>query len=155
MDFTFCNTPPSVNHWREMRNVVGWAICDEKTFKRAIQNTLHFVCVYYCNNIIGMGRIVGDDCMCFYIQDVVVKESYRENGIGHQIVLNLLSYIKLHAYPNATIALMAHVNSEQLYKDFGFIMRPNESKGPGMYMPNQNYPYNLNLVETDKYIINL
>lgn len=82
-----------------------------------------------------MGRVVGDGIICFYIQDVVVLPQYRKQGIGHEIVDNLLSWIKKRAQDNSVIALMSSKGTEPFYEKLGFIRRPNNDLGSGMIYP--------------------
>ena len=153
MNIVLYNSAPSVEEWKFMRKLGNWPICDEKCFEMAIKNSLHFVSVYNCQQIIGMGRVVGDSVLCFYLHDIIVDPAYRKKGIGTEIVTNLLTYIKKNACPNATILLMAHKGSEDFYRSFGFISRPNDIKGSGMYMPNNNYIVKPESIELNSYII--
>lgn len=150
MSIVLYNSAPSIEQWKEMRKIGNWLICDDKYFERAITNSLHFVSVYDDKQIVGIGRVVGDNVICFYLHDVIVHPKYRNKGIGSAIVTNLLTYIKKHSCPNATILLMAHKGSENL---FGFISRPSDTKGPGMYMPDDNYNINPESLELKSYII--
>ena len=123
MSIILYNSAPSIEQWKEMRRIGKWLIHDDNVFEKAIINSLHFVSVYDGEQIIGIGRVVGDNSICFYLHDVIVHPMYRNKGIGSAIVINLLSYIKKYSCPNATIQLMAHKGSEKFYQSFGFISR--------------------------------
>ncbi len=49
---------------------------------------------------VGMGRIVGDDSMYFYIQDVAVLPEHQRSGIGKLIAERLPDYIRWQQHPN-------------------------------------------------------
>ncbi|MED1425669.1 GNAT family N-acetyltransferase, partial [Bacillus altitudinis] len=59
------------------------------------------------NQIIGMGRIVGDGAIYFYIQDIVVHPEYQKNGIGKKIMNTLVEYLNQNAPDKAFIGLFA------------------------------------------------
>lgn len=125
---------PTCEEWKSLRRGTKWTMHSDDNFKCAIQGSLHFVLAYEEGEIIGMGRVVGDTKLCFYIQDVVVKEKYRRQGIGSTIVKMLLTYINDSAAPGATIGLMASKNKEPFYEKLGFKRRDGVS-GFGMIMP--------------------
>ena len=81
-----------------------------------------------------MGRILGDNGLAFYIQDVIVLPEYQGIGIGRQLMDRLMAYIRLHAKQNAFIGLMAAVGKESFYERYGFSIRPNQDLGAGMTM---------------------
>ena len=49
-------------------------------------NGLFTVSAYHEEKLIGMGRLVGDGSMYWYIQDVAVLPEYQRKGIGSAIV---------------------------------------------------------------------
>ncbi len=131
-EFIFKEQMPTPVEWVELRIESTWEIYNEEIFQESIKNTLYAITVYDQSTIIGMGRIIGDGQICFYLQDIIIKKAYRGKGIGKKIVCNLLSYIKIHAQHNAMIALMSSYGNESFYEQFGFIRRPNEHMGCGM-----------------------
>ena len=44
----------------------------------SLQNSIYCITVKDNNQIIGMGRIVGDGAIYFYIQDIVVHPEYQK-----------------------------------------------------------------------------
>jgi GNAT superfamily N-acetyltransferase len=100
----------------------------------ALKNTLYSVVIYEDELAIGMGRVVGDGRISFFIKDIVVKKDHQGKGVGSLIMELLLDYIKANGARNAYIGLMSTVGLEGFYEKFGFIRRPNESFGAGMIM---------------------
>lgn len=98
----------------------------------ALNNTLYSIVIYDDKEPIGMGRIVGDDRIAFFIKDVVVDSLYRKKGIGHLIMKKLLQYIDFKGCDKAYIGLMSTPGKESFYRKYGFIERPNEDYGHGM-----------------------
>ena len=134
MSYKFIERMPTSTEWAEIRSAISWSIETEEDFDIAAKNTLYAISVFDSNKIIGMGRIVGDNKICFYIQDIVVIPKYQKQGIGTHIMYLILTYISLNASPNASIGLFAALNKENFYEKFGFISRPNKEKGCGMYI---------------------
>lgn len=98
----------------------------------AIKKNLFSIVVYDDNKPIGMGRIVGDDRIAFFIKDVIVDPQYQHMKVGNTIMMSLLDYIKSKGCEGAYIGLMSTPNKEKFYKKYGFIQRPNDSLGSGM-----------------------
>jgi ribosomal protein S18 acetylase RimI-like enzyme len=72
------------------------------------------------DRVVGMGRLVGDGVMYFYIQDVAVDPDYRRRGIGQVIVEALLQHICDTAPGNAFVGLFATDDALPLYERNGF-----------------------------------
>ncbi|MFD3260175.1 GNAT family N-acetyltransferase [Paenibacillus lentus] len=125
---------PTIEGWKALRKSAGWTIHTDQDFHNAGRGTLFGVSAYHNAQIIGMGRIVGDGRICFYIQDVVVAPEYERNGIGTEIMKRLLKYINENAVPNAVVALMSSREKEDFYSRFGFIKRT-DTNGFGMHLP--------------------
>ena len=81
-----------------------------------------------------MARIIGDDGLAFYIQDVIIKPEYQRQGIGTALMNKIMEYIRTHARDNTVIGLMAAKGKEPFYERYGFTIRPNENLGSGMTM---------------------
>ena len=68
--------------------------------------------------IIGMGRAISDGVSDAYIQDVTVREDFRGQGIGGQLVRRLVE--RLLSDGLEWIALIAEKNSSAFYTQLGF-----------------------------------
>lgn len=68
---------------------------------------------------VGMGRCISDGVSDAYIQDVVVKNSYRGRGIGSAIIEKLISGMKRRGL--SWIGLIAEKGSQGFYGRFGFM----------------------------------
>lgn len=133
---------PSPMEWKYLRSFSDWKIFSDDVFHKAAQCSLFGVCIYDNNKIVGMGRIVGDGIICFYIQDVIIDVDYRNRHVGTLIMKHLLKYILSHAEPDATIALFSHIGTEKFYEHFGFLVREMNQKGSGMFLPYSNLQEN-------------
>ena len=101
--------------------------------EKALENGLFTVSAYHEEKLIGMGRLVGDGSMYWYIQDVAVLPEYQRKGIGSAIVERLISHSQgsLTA-PWASIGLTARKGKEPFYEKLGFTRLPNDGCGAGM-----------------------
>ncbi len=97
-----------------------------------MDNSLFHVAVYFEDQLVGMGRVVGDGIMYFYVQDIVVLPDYQGLGIGALIMLNIENYLSSTAIKGSTIGLLAAKGKEAFYARYGYITRPNASLGHGM-----------------------
>lgn len=130
---TYSEHPPTVVEYNQLREDVGWgAIADTDAVKQGIKWSLYHVTVRDGAEIIGMGRIIGDGAIIFYIQDVIIKKKYQGQGIGARIMERLMTYIGQTAAEGAVIGLLAAKGKEGFYEKFDFIPRPNEYFGKGM-----------------------
>ena len=120
-----------LEEYRHLREKVGWWETDNIATQKALDNSLYSIAAVSDGKIIGIGRVVGDDGLYYYIQDLIVHPTYQSKGIGREIMNRLLYYINTNAKKGAFIGLMAAKGLEDYYKEFGFIPRP--EKGPGMY----------------------
>lgn len=67
---------------------------------------------------IGMGRIISDGVSDAYLQDIIVLQEYREQGIGKKLTEALIQHClskKLY-----WIALIAEPDQDGFYKTLGF-----------------------------------
>ena len=123
----------SADDFNRLRELVGWETHPINDVDRGLQNTLFCVkAINQKNEIIGMARVIGDNGIIYYIQDVIVLPAYQEQGIGNRIMSRIMDYINKNGHSGMNVCLMAAKNKEGFYKRFGFIERPSEEYGPGM-----------------------
>ncbi|AJA47265.1 GNAT family acetyltransferase [Clostridium pasteurianum DSM 525 = ATCC 6013] len=117
-----------------LEEAVGFGRQNIRQSEKAIKNSIYSISVNIEEEVIGMGRLVGDGARIFYIQDVCVKPEFQRKGIGKLIIEKLLDYIKNNSIPNSrvTVGLMAAKGKEGFYQKLGFRIRPNEKEGNGM-----------------------
>lgn len=86
----------------------------------SLRNSIHCITVKDNDQIVGMGRIVGDGAIYFYIQDIVVHPDYQKNGIGKEIMTILDEYLKRNAPDKAFVGLFASQGKEPFYEKYNF-----------------------------------
>ncbi|NER13641.1 GNAT family N-acetyltransferase [Leptobacterium flavescens] len=117
--------------YQSIRNTTNWPILDDHTVEKALKNDLFSICVFDADTPIGMGRIIGDGAIYFYIQDIIVHPDYRTMGIGKLIMEQVEVYLEDHARHNSFIGLMAAEGVEAFYENYGYSRRADDR--PGMF----------------------
>ena len=131
-DFNFEESIPLGTDYMTLRALVGWSVVSRKAIDSSLPNSLYSICVYHDNQLIGYGRVIGDNGIYFYIQDVIVHPRFQRMGIGRKIMIKILNFLKTHADPTAFVGLMVAKGYFAFYKPYGFKIRPTDA--PGMFL---------------------
>jgi len=123
---------PTAEEFISLRAKIGWGQTDRTMAKNSLANSLFHVVIRDQGDLIGMGRVVGDGAMYFYIQDIVVDPSYQKQGIGHALMKEIEAYLCKTAKKGATIGLLAAQGKEGFYSRYDYLLRPSDSLGNGM-----------------------
>ena len=67
----------NVDVYLSLRKQVGWIELDRQQAQKALDNSVKIFTVYDDDKPIGMGRIVGDQAVISYIQDLIVIPEYQ------------------------------------------------------------------------------
>ena len=121
---------PKIDEFIKLFESVDW----ERTKKRIKENkkgSVFAVSAYIDNNIVGMGRVVGDGSY-FTIYDIVVAKDFQGLGIGSIIVNEIVQWYKSLKDDDTFLYVNASKNKEKFYEKFGFVARPNDDVGAGM-----------------------
>lgn len=131
-DYIVLNKTPTVEAFIALREAVGWGVTCPRLAKLSLENSLYFVCVHFERQLIGMGRVIGDGGLNFYIQDLVVAPEHQGLGVGSLLMNNIEGYLKNNAADGATIGLLAAKGKEGFYSRYEYLLRPNNELGNGM-----------------------
>ncbi|AQS38623.1 Acetyltransferase (GNAT) domain [Shewanella psychrophila] len=131
-DYTTRFDSPLVKEFCALRSQVGWGDTNLEMAQKSLNNSLFHVGVMHCNQLVAMGRIVGDGAMYFYVQDVVVHPEYQGQGLGSIVMEHLEKYLSQAAYKGSTVALLSAKGKEVFYERFGYTQRPSDHFGNGM-----------------------
>ncbi|MEW6984237.1 GNAT family N-acetyltransferase [Colwelliaceae bacterium 6471] len=126
------NQSPSVDEFVQLREKIGWGTTNMAMAQASLEHSLFHVTVCHDSQLIGMGRVIGDGFMYFYIQDVVIDPSYQGQGIGRIIMDNIENYLAKAAKKGATIGLLAAQGKEGFYQKHGYVERTGAPLGNGM-----------------------
>ena len=117
----------------KLRESVGWINFSRTQTEKSLQNSLYTVAAEEDNQVVGMGRLIGDG-MYYMIVDIVVQPAYQQMGIGSKILNMIIEYVD-SATPGggrSSIQLIAEKGKETFYESRGFKIIPHEFCGPGM-----------------------
>lgn len=120
----------SVDDFIRLRDISGLSPRSREAAKIGLPNSLYGVQITFNDEVVGMGRVVGDGALNFEVVDVAVDPAHQGKGLGRMIMQNIMNYLDKTAQKNAYITLMADVPA--LYEKFGFkLSRPSSE---GMYI---------------------
>ncbi len=116
-----------------LRKSVGWLIFSKEQTENALRNSLFTVIAVDNNEVIGMGRLIGDG-MYYMISDIVVCPPYQKKGIGTNITNLLINFVnrKTPIGGRSSIQLIAEKGKELFYEKMGFKRIPHDHCGSGM-----------------------
>lgn len=124
---------PSVEDYRRLRIISGLSPKSEEAALRALPNTLFAATIHYHGEIVGMGRIVGDDGCFYQIVDIAVDPAHQGKGLGKLIMAALVDYVRTETPVGAYVSLIADGPAQYLYAQYGF--EPVTPKSIGMALP--------------------
>jgi ribosomal protein S18 acetylase RimI-like enzyme len=124
---------PDVETYLGLRRSIGWSIPDLEAASAALANTECGFLVQRGDQTVGMATIHGDGVLYFYIQDFIIHREFQNLGYGKRLMDAVMSYINKHASEKAYVALLAAKGLENFYARYGFIPRPNDKYGAGMF----------------------
>ncbi|WP_232789341.1 GNAT family N-acetyltransferase [Sphingobacterium sp. UDSM-2020] len=120
--------------YRFLRETCGLFPKSEKAATIALRNSLCSVIVLDTNNqneVIGMGRLVGDGgCHC-QIVDICVLPAHQKKGLGKRIMQMLNDFIERELPSSCYVNLIADGNAYDLYAQYGFEPVWPKSRGMG------------------------
>lgn len=124
----------SVEEFLEVIESVGFKTYSKEQTKKALQNTMYMVKALVDNEVVGIGRVVGDFSIMCSLTDICVKPEYQGKGIGLKIVKKLKEMIEDGVKPGEKmqIELTPTAGNEEFYKKAGFKYKPEVITG--MYL---------------------
>lgn len=123
-----------VDTYLGLRKKVNFHPLTRDQAKKALDNSLYTLVAFRDGEAVGMGRIVGDGAVIFYVQDLIILPGVQGQGIGGLILETLKTYVINTGLPGTMVMfdLMCARGRERFYQKHGFISRPTDTLGPGM-----------------------
>jgi len=130
MEIVEGNIPVEV--YRGLRDLSGLSPKSRVASELGLKNSLQAVMIKIDDEIIGMGRLIGDGgCFC-QVVDICVNPKVQGLGVGKAIMKNLMDFIEHHLPETCYVSLIADGDASYLYEKFGF--RDTAPKSKGMYL---------------------
>ncbi|ASW75348.1 hypothetical protein IQ37_10175 [Chryseobacterium piperi] len=109
----------SIDDYRNMRKLCGLSEKTEAASKIGLGNTTFSISILDSTQLIGMGRIIGDNGTFAQIVDICVHPNYQGKGLEKTIMEHLMEYV--NKLPKSCyVSLIADGNAKHLYEKFGF-----------------------------------
>jgi len=122
---------PSVEEYCRLISAVGWKPRDAEAISRALAASLFAICAETNGEVIGMGRVIGDGGLHYYLTDVVVVPAHQHRGLGSQIVAALTKYVESIPFKNTWVGLFPVEGTAEFYARFGY--KAQRPSGPAMF----------------------
>ncbi len=75
------------------------------------------------DRLIGIGRVIGDGSLFFYVQDLVVDPEFHNKGIGTALMQRIELYLSKVASKGSTIGLLSAKGKESFYAKYDHLKR--------------------------------
>ena len=118
----------SIEDYRNLRKICGLSEKSQEAAEIGLKNTMYSVALFEENQIIGMGRIIGDGGTFAQVVDICVHPSFQGKGLGKTIMEYLMNFVK-NLPKSCYISLIADGEASFLYEKFGFEEVAPKSKG--------------------------
>ncbi|WNO53861.1 GNAT family N-acetyltransferase [Stakelama saccharophila] len=133
--YTIASEQPSVADYRRLRRNAGLSPKSAEAGAAGLPNTWHAVVVRHCDaGVVGMGRIVGDGGLFFFIVDIAVEPAHQGRGLGKAIMAGLMTHLRANGPASAHVGLFADGEAHRLYARFGFKPTAPESIGMALVL---------------------
>ena len=119
MEFT--HKIPSVEAYNQLRVNAGMnSTKPHSEVEKALKGTLFLVSVYEEDELIGLGRIVGDGGIAFIVCDIMVDKKFQRRGIANQIMEMIDQWFDENTHESSFITFLAKVPADKLYRKHHF-----------------------------------
>lgn len=123
--------PPTPDEYNQLRTKAGLSTRDKAGAAIALTRSIFNITLRQSNELIGMGRIIGDGGCFYQIVDIAVDPIHQGKGLGKLIMAEITQYLDENAYKDSYVSLIADIPADRLYKKFGF--EYTQPKSVGMY----------------------
>jgi len=120
---------PTVAEYQRLRDAIGCEHIDDGAVEIGLNHSLFAVCALHDSEVIGCGRVVGDDGLYFFIQDLMVLPGHEGEGIEACLMDEIMEYLKGAAPPNAFFCIKGCILQREHCKQFGFKLKDIKDTG--------------------------
>lgn len=133
MKYLITNKLPTFEQFANLHEVSGLIKSKKGHYTKeqlyqAANNSWYHISIYDHDKLIAFGRMISDGIYQALICDVMVDPNYQKQGLGKQIIEELLTKCKESGIQS--IQLFSAKGKQHFYKKFGFEER--EQDAPGM-----------------------
>jgi len=118
--YTLESRIPSVEEYLSLVESVLWKSREPVAVAIALAQSLTSVCAMSEGQIIGMGRVIGDNGLHYYISDLMVRPEWQRQGVGSALMSELMNWLNEIPYSNSVVGILPTKGLTSFYQNFGF-----------------------------------
>ena len=118
--YTIRLTIPAIATYQLLRVAAGLSAKSTEAAAKGLPNSLFAVQVLLGDEVVGMGRIIGDGGCFFQVVDIAVLPAHQGKGLGKLIMREIRQFIDSDVPESAYVSLIADGQAQDLYAQFGF-----------------------------------
>lgn len=111
---------PAITIYQQLRLAAGLSPKNTAAAARGLPNSLFAVQIVHGDDVVGMGRVIGDGGCFFQVVDIAVLPAHQGKGLGKLIMREIMQYIVTEVPQSAYVSLIADGQAQELYAQFGF-----------------------------------
>lgn len=123
---------PDAATYCHLRSASGLSPKTAEAVVKGLPNSVFAVQVLQGDEIVGMGRIIGDGGCFYQVVDIAVLPAHQGRGLGKLIMREIMRYIEEQVPASAYVSLIADGQAQNLYAQFGFTHTAPKSVGMAM-----------------------
>lgn len=110
---------PGIEDYLRLRQVSGLSPFSREAAEKGLPNSIFGVCLMRGEEVVGMGRIIGDGGCFFQVTDIAIDPAHQGRGLAKWIMHALSDFIATLP-KSAYVSLIADLPANRLYAQFGF-----------------------------------
>lgn len=132
MSYTTVLETPNIATYQHLRVASGLSPKNMEAAARGLPNSLFAVQVLHGDEVVGMGRVIGDGGCFYQVVDIAVLPAHQGQGLGKLIMREISAWLDANTPKSAYISLIADGEAHRLYAQFGFAPTAPASIGMGL-----------------------
>ncbi|MEG0885961.1 MAG: GNAT family N-acetyltransferase [Janthinobacterium sp.] len=111
---------PTIATYQHLRVAAGMSAKSTVAAAKGLPNSLFAVQILHGDEVVGMGRIIGDGGCFYQVTDIAVLPAHQGKGLGKRILGEIMQFIETQVPQSAYVSLIADGQAQDLYAQFGF-----------------------------------
>jgi ribosomal protein S18 acetylase RimI-like enzyme len=111
---------PAIATYQHLRVAAGMSAKSADAAAKGLPNSLFAVQILHGDEVVGIGRVIGDGGCFFQVTDIAVLPAHQGKGLGKRIMREIMQFIETEVPPSAYVSLIADGQAQDLYAQFGF-----------------------------------
>ncbi len=112
------DAPVSAKGLADLRQSVGWNRMERELADVRLHNAFH-LCCFDGDRFIGYAAVVSNGVTDAYIQDLIVHPDYQQQGIGRQLMQQILERLRAEGIYMVSV-IYGGAELQKYYEGFGF-----------------------------------